>query len=217
MGVRKESDIPKTQQDLERERICFKRLYLIKPDIAHSLGIETDKPVFISYHDSTEDRLHTYQVGDIVASSSLDSVESRRVIQGTAIPNVKVLFSRPKFGLSYDETVRGVMTNGCSYWPPSEWVGVVEPLGKSYKESAYLFEYDHITEALKILEIMGFCRMCVRKGVINPLKEGYAVGPWGEGIFTPICDVNKYILDDWMEVFKFQTLSDGQIKFSDFK
>ena len=97
------------------QEINLKRLRLIKPEYLREQGLETDEPLLISPWD---DSLLIYQQGSIVSPTD---------------------FSRKGGGVGYDNKPARVIRGETGYaydvarW---NWVAIVEPIGKSYKNDS---------------------------------------------------------------------------------
>lgn len=184
---------PRELSSPERRTTCFKKLDLVTPALARKLGLTVNKPVFVSSTDSTYDRKpFVYQGGITVKSSEEDllipdsNVTTHGLVDGNEGDFSYVTYSRPRFGIGYDEARSDVTTNGCAYWSNlrmGSWVGIVEPKGKVIKHNDRFFAYNRITDELTIREIRAFCCGCKD----GPLNHGDIIEPYKNGHLFAVC------------------------------
>lgn len=179
-----------------KERVCIKRLDLVRPDDARSLGLVVDRPVFISPTDSTDSKPLIYRVGHTIKASFLGETGdlSLTTYKGEVEADAAWVHSRPKSGMGYHEFPAEVMTRlpQVNY---TGWVAVVEPVGRILEHQDKYFAFDRITDQLVVREILALCEVC-RSG---PLSIGFVADIREDGMLSPICGAdihNKYFVED---------------------
>lgn len=193
------------------EIIGCKDLFLITPERAQGLGLDTEEPVLTSFGDSSH---HIYQVNEIIEASRFDprSRQSTKEI----VRDFAVLYSKPRGGLGYFKAPAEVMTNRLLWaevWSNialRRWLAIVEPQGEIIKHADDLFTFDHITDRLKVLEIQVYCSDCQA----GPLKEGRIMDIHGNGYLFAACDQKiSQGHDKEFPGFRFNVGADGRINF----
>lgn len=209
----------------EIETVCLKRLELVPPIYARSLGLVVDRPVFISPTDSIESRTFVYQVGATVKVSYFDVNDDESFVTSKKLgefgnPPVPalVVYSRPKYGMGYDEMPKRVIEGGCTYWGSmthsNYWVAIIEPTGRVLEHEDYLIEFNRITDELVVRKILVHCKGCPDM----PLREGLVVQVGDRRLFA-CCDSgihDKEIAENPILTprFKFQITETDELVFN---
>lgn len=178
--------------------ICVKRLSLITPAYARSLGLTTDRPLFTSLNDS---ELFNYRVGDTYKISGFfepaDTGSGLTVKQATTGPmgevNValSIVFPRPRVGIAYEEISSLSLIYGNNHWSDikrSNWIAVVEPMGRIFREDDDVLPFNRVTDELKVKEMKVCCEWC-RKEI---QKEGLVLELFGNGYLFAVCTDRHY-------------------------
>lgn len=197
--------IQEIEVEAGRERISFKQLRLIPPEVARGLGLGAEAPVFVSsaVEDATvckdcgiEYKPLVYQVGAVVKAHHFHGMD------GGIYYN-----DYPSHFAEYIKFLDGRF---------GDWVAVIEPVGLE----GFDFFGSNLgkrSEQVKIVGIKAFCIVfaCRRDLNLGELKKGFVVTPHGDSDrLDPVCSLEEH--PDYADRarFRFKITEDGPVLFS---
>lgn len=173
-------------KEVRQGEVYFKKLDLVTPEYALEHGLTISEPALISEEPYTPVPL-VYRVGEITRATNLNRrqggikydvgrqqhVEELREYEGTD-------------GLQHSQLTGDFKLHGL--------VALVEPVGATFNTPRdEYFSWHRRGEAVKVTELMAFCRGCR----LGPLDEGLLLN-WGKNYLRPICSVDNHP-DDFRE------------------
>ena len=174
----------------EQSIVYIKRLELVTPQYAAELGLKVDKPVFTANTDSTP---LIYNVGKTVKIEGffdpLDTGTVHDNYSGVVYhknnigEKISVISSHPRVGIGYHQRPAKHLDEWGNR-EVSSWMAVVEPTGQVVEHEDYLFNFNRITNELRVKEIRAFCTACKA----GPLKEGKAIEVYRNGFIFAVCN-----------------------------